>query len=123
MKATSILANARKEIMDFIRFEIPLLYKKIYGRDKEEDEDYSICTGDLGTDIFINVEVDNSYLDVEDTCYEKREIAEIVLDSELGLITLFNEDGDEWDSGYISLKELATISNDIEEAYLAKIWK
>ena len=121
MKATSILANARKEITDFIRFEIPLLYKKIYGRDKEEDEDYSICTGDLGTDIFINVEVDNSYLDVEETCYEKREIAEIVLDSELGLITLFNEDGDEWDSGYISLKELATISNAIEKAYLAKI--
>ena len=120
MKATSILANARKEITDFIKFEIPLLYKKIYGRDKEEDEEYSISTCDLKKKIFITIDVDNSYLDVDDTCYEKREIAEIVLDSELGLITLVNEDGEEWDSDYISLNELAAISNAIEEAYIAK---
>lgn len=120
MKATAILANARKEIMDFIRFEIPLLYKKIYGRDKEKDEEYSICTGDLGTDIFINVEVDNSYLDVEDTCYERREIAEIILNEDGGL-TLVNEDGDEWYDNYIDFNELAAISNAIEKAYLAKI--
>ena len=119
MKATSILANARKQITDFIKFEIPLLYKKIYGRDKEEDENYVICTGDLKKGIFITVDVDNSYLDVDDTCYERREISEIVLEED-GSLTLIEEEGDEWSGSNITIDELAAISNAIENAYITK---
>ena len=118
-KASTILAQARQEIKSFINFELPLLYKKIYGCDKEEDENYSICTGDLKSPIFINVEVDNSYLDVDDTCYERREIAEIVLEEDDSL-TFIEEEGEEWSDSDITIDELAMISESIQEAYSAK---
>lgn len=117
--ANIILARARQEIKSFINFELPLLYKKIHRRDKEEHQNYSICTDDLKKDIFITVEVDNSCIDVEDTCYERKKIVEIVIEEDDSL-TFINEEGEEWNDTDITIDELAIISDTIQETYSAK---
>ena len=118
-KAKEIIEKAKKEIIDFICFEAPLLYKKFgWAYDPEEDENYTIPTGDLEP-IYINVEVDNSYLDVHDRCYEDVEVAEIIVSPE-GEVWLTNEDYDDWTTDEISLEELANIADAMERAYNRK---
>lgn len=121
-KAHLILDKAKEDIKKFIKMEAALLYKAIYGKDPdfEEDGGWIICTGDLCGDLYINVEVDNSYLDVEDICYERREMAEVLvlLDD---TIIVRDEDGDEWNDREISLEDLAHVSDLLELTYLNKI--
>lgn len=122
--ATSILNDARKRIKDFVAFEIPLLYKAIFGTTPnfEDDEEWRICTGDLEGGVYINIEVDNSYLDVEDRIYERREIAEIACALD-GSIYLYDEGGNDWNADEISLEELTEISNKLEQAYIKHLNK
>lgn len=118
-KAQTIIAKAKKKIIDFLVFEAPLLYKKfgwIY--DPEEEDCYIITTGDLEP-IYINVEVDNSYLDIHDRCYEDVEVSEVIVSPE-GEIWVTNEDGGEWTSDEISVEELANIADAFERAYNRK---
>lgn len=117
-KGELIIAEALKKLMDFITFEAPLLYKKFGWELDDEDDCYVIPTGDLEP-IFINVEVDGMYLDLEDRVYEDREIAEIVVDPEEG-IWLNDEDGNEWTADEVSLEELAHVANAMERAYNRK---
>ena len=115
-KAQTIIAKAKAEIIKFICFEAPLLYKKFgWDYDPEEDENYVIPTGDLEP-IYINVEVDNSYLDIHDRTYEDVEIAEIIVSPE-GEVWLTNEDGDDWTTDEINVEELANIADAMERAY------
>jgi len=120
--AKQTLENARKAITNFMANEIQLIFLSIYGRNPnfEEDEEWTISTGDLADDVYINVEVDNSYLDVEDTTCERREISEIscALD---GSIYLFDEDGNDWNVNEISLEELSAISDILEITYLNRV--
>lgn len=117
-KGKTIIAEAKKKLVDFIAFEAPLLYKKLGWAKPEEDEDYVIPTGDLEP-IYINVEVDNSYLDVHDRCYEDVEVAEVVV-SQDGQVWVANEDGDNWTTDEISVDELANIADAFERAYNRK---
>lgn len=117
-KGQIIIAEAKKKLVDFLVFEAPLLYKKFDWAKPEEDEDYVIPTGDLEP-IYINVEVDNSYLDVEDRCYEDVEVAEVVV-SQDGQVWVTNEDGDDWTTDEISVEELANIADAFERAYNRK---
>lgn len=118
-KGQGIIAEAKKKIVDFIVFEAPLLYKKFgWDYDPEEDENYVIPTGDLEP-IYINVEVDNSYLDIHDRTYEDVEIAEIIVSPE-GEVWLTNEDGDDWTTDEINVEELANIADAMERAYNKK---
>lgn len=118
-KGKTIIAEAKKKLVGFITFEAPLLYKKFgWAYDPEEDEDYVIPTGDLEP-IYINVEVDNSYLDVHDRCYEDVEVAEIVVSRD-GQVWVTNEDGDNWTTDEISVDELANIADAFERAYNRK---
>lgn len=115
-KGQEIIAEAKKRIIDFLVFEAPLLYKKFgWAYDPEEDENYVIPTGDLEP-IYINVEVDNSYLDVEDRCYEDVELAEIIVSPD-GEVWVTNEDGDDWTTDEINVEELANIADAMERAY------
>ena len=119
MKGKSIIAEAKKKLVDFLVFEAPLLYKKfdwIY--DPEEEECYILTTGDLEP-IYINVEVDNSYLDVHDKCYEDVEVSEVIVSPD-GEVWVTNEDGGEWTSDEISVEELANIADAFERAYNRK---
>ena len=115
-KAKFIVEKARKDLVDFIAYEAKLLFKKFGWVEPEEGEDYSITTGDLKKDIFITVEVDNSYLDVEDACTEKRGIEEIVV-SEQGEVWFIEEEGKDWTPDEISIEELAAIADTLEETY------
>lgn len=114
-KAKTIIADARKKLMEFIRFEAPLMYKKLGWAEPDDDEDYEIFGSDLCRTIRINVEVDNSYLDVEDTCYEDVEVASIIVSRD-GDILVTSED-DEWDAERLSIEELADIAEVLELSY------
>lgn len=121
-KGQGIIAEAKKKLVDFIIFEAPLLYKKFgWDYDPEEDENYVIPTGDLEP-IYINVEVDRMYLDLEDRVYEDMELAEIIVnpDEADGGVWVTNENGDEWTSDEISVEELAIIADAMERAYNKK---
>ncbi|MBP5723592.1 MAG: hypothetical protein J6X18_08490 [Bacteroidales bacterium] len=117
-KGQAIIAEAKKKLVDFITFEAPLLYKKFGWERDEDDENYVITTGDLEP-IYINVEVDNAYLDVEDRCYEETEISEVIVSPD-GEVWVTNEDGGEWTSDEISVEELANIADAFERAYNRK---
>ena len=121
-KAHLILSNATEEIKKFIKMEAVLLYKAIYGKDPdfEEEGGWTICTGDLCGDVYVDIEVDNSYLDIQDTCYERREMTEIIvlLDD---TVIVRDEDGNEWTDKEISLDDLAHVSDILELTYLNKM--
>ena len=116
-KADAIIARAKKEIVDFICFETPLLYKKFGWAEPTDGDNHSIATCELHSHLTIKVEVDNSYLDIDDTCYEEREIAEILVnlnDKKIWACTEYNE----YNIDEISIEELVDIANAIEAAYL-----
>lgn len=123
-KANYILTNAKEEIKKFIKMEAVLLYKMIYGEDPdfEEEGGWTICTGDLCGDVYVDIAVDNSYLDIQDTCYKRREMAEIIvlLDD---TVIVRDEDGNEWTDKEISLDDLAHVSDILELTYRNKIDK
>ena len=118
-KADAIIARAKKEIVDFICFETPLLYKKFGWAEPTEGDNLSITTGDLKRNLSIKVEVDNSYLDVNDTCYEEREVAEILVNLDDKEVWVCTED-EEYTIDEISVEELAEIANAMEETYEKK---
>lgn len=115
MKAYSIIQNAKKEIVDFICFEVPLLYTKLGMPKLEEDEAYTIEASDLHRQVSIKVEVDNTYLDVEESCFEYRDVAQIIVERD-GTVTIATEDG-EFSTEDITIEELANISDAIELTY------
>lgn len=121
-KANYILTNAKEEIKKFIKMEAVLLYKAIYGCDPDfaEEGGWTICTGDLCDNLYVNIKADNSYLDVENICYERCEMSEIIvlLDD---TIIVRDEDGEEWTDSEISLEDLAHVSDILELTYLNKI--
>ena len=123
-KAHLILNNAKEEIKKFIRFEAELLYTSIYGDepDFEEEGGWRICTGDLKEDLYINIAVDNSYLDVEDVCYERREMAEILVCLDNSVIVI-DEDSNEWNDSEYTIEELAAIADLLELSYKTKFNK
>ena len=118
-KAKSIIENARTELVKFIAFEVPLLYKKFGWAEPEEGEDYSIPTGDLKKKVFINVEVYTSYLPslkVETATTEKREIEEVVVsrDGEVWLIAK----GQNYTIDEVFMEELAAVAEALELTYI-----
>ena len=115
-KAKTIIAEAKKKLMEFIRFEAPLMYKKLgWAEPDDEDGEYEIFGSDLCRTIRINVGVDNSYLDVEDRCYEDVEVASIIVSRDGGI--LVTSEDDEWDAENLSLEELADIAEVLELSY------
>lgn len=121
-KGELIVAKAKQELKDFIAQEIPLLNSAIGfpTPDFSEGEDYTIPTGDLVESIFINVEVDNSYLGVEERTYEDMEISEIRLTLD-GNVFVANEDGYEWECDNLSVEELANVATSLQRTYNAKV--
>ncbi len=111
-KAKSIIENARTELVKFIAFEVPLLYKKFGWAEPEEGEDYSISTGDF----FITVDVDNSYLGVETATTEKREIEEVVVSREGKVWLIAGEEN--YTTDHVLIEELAAVAEALELTYI-----
>lgn len=117
-KARDIIERAKKELVDFICYEVPLLYKKFGWYEPEEEEDYIINGGDLCHSVTIKVETDNSYLDVNERTFEDVEVAEIVVSND-GEVLIGSEE-DEFTINDITLDELAKIADALEQTYNKK---
>ena len=116
----NLVAELREKLKTHIAMLVPKLYEKFGWAkpDLEEEEDWVIPTGYLENKIYINVEVDNSYLDVEDRCYEDREMSEVVVALD-GNVIVRDEDDGEWFFDELSTDEVARIANSLEKTY----WK
>ena len=116
MKGTDIINDARKKLVDFIVFEVRNIYLLLNGQEPnfEEDEEYVLDIEGLT----IKVEVDNSYLDVEETTMENRTIIEVrvSLDGNVFLVGYGDDTEIEWKD--ISTDELAGLANVLENQYL-----
>ena len=116
MKGTDIINDARKKLVDFIVFEVHNIYLLLNGQEPnfEEDEEYVVDIEGLT----IKVEVDDSYLDVEETTMENRTITEVrvSLDGNVFLVGYGDDTEIEWKD--ISTDELAGLANVLENQYL-----
>lgn len=116
MKGTDIINVARQQIKDFIAFEIKNIYLLINGQEPDfcEDEEYVVEIEGLT----IGIEVDNSYLDVEEPTIENRSIGEVhlTLDENVFLVPEVGDDTEiEWTD--ISTDELVALANVLEYTY------
>ena len=116
MKGTDIINDARKKLVDFIAFEVRSIYLLLNGQEPnfEEDEEYVLDIEGLT----IKVEVDNSYLDVEDTIMENRTITEVRVSLDGNVFLVAYEDDTEIEWKEISTDELVGLANVLENRYL-----
>ena len=116
MKGTDIINDAREKLVDFIAFEVRSIYLLLNGQEPnfEEDEEYALDIEGLT----IKVEVDDSYLDVEETTMENRTITEVrvSLDGNVFLVGYGDDTEIEWKD--ISTDELVGLANVLENQYL-----
>ena len=116
MKGTDIINDARKKLVDFIAFEVRNIYLLLNGQEPnfEEDEEYVLDIEGLT----IKVEVDDSYLDVEETITENRTITEVRVSLDGNVFLVAYEDDTEIEWKEISTDELAGLANVLENRYL-----
>ena len=116
MKGTDIINDARKKLVDFIAFEVRNIYLLLNGQEPnfEEDEEYVLDIEGLT----IKVEVDDSYLDVEDTIMENRTITEVRVSLDGNIFLVAYEDDTEIEWKEISTDELVGLANVLENRYL-----
>ena len=116
MKGTDIINDARKKLVDFIAFEVRNIYLLLNGQEPnfEEDEEYVLDIEGFT----IKVEVDNSYLDVEDTIMENRTITEVRVSLDGNVFLVAYEDDTEIEWKEISTDELVGLANILENQYL-----
>ena len=116
MKGTDIINDARKKLVDFIVFEVHSIYLLLNGQEPnfEEDEEYVVDIEGLT----IKVEVDDSYLDAEETTMENRTITEVrvSLDGNVFLVGYGDDTEIVWKD--ISTDERAGLANILENQYL-----
>ena len=116
MKGTDIINDAREKVVNFIAFEVRNIYLLLNGQEPnfEEDEEYVLDIEGLT----IKVEVDNSYLDVEDTTIENRTITEVRVSLDDNVFLVGYEDDTEIEWKDISTDELVGLANVLENQYL-----
>ena len=116
MKGTDIINDARKKLVDFIAFEVRNIYLLLNGQEPnfEEDEEYVLDIEGLT----IKVEVNDSYLDVEETTMENRTITEVRVSLDGNVFLVAYEDDTEIEWKEISTDELAGLANVLENRYL-----
>ena len=116
MKGTDIINVAREKLVSFIVFEVRNIYLLLNGQEPnfEEDEEYVLDVEGLT----IKVEVDDSYLDVEDTIMENRTITEVRVSLDGNIFLVAYEDDTEIEWKDISTDELVGLANVLENRYL-----
>ena len=118
MIGSEIANNARKKLLDFIKFEIKNLIELIGEKNEDYPNGYFDAYGILK--LTYQVEVDNSYLDVNDTCYENRMIVGYGIDEDDNPYIL-DECDVTWCCDILMLDELVGIANALELSYLKEI--
>lgn len=111
MTATEYIKSTRNLIKTFIVSEVRQIYHHLNGEDSEDKEDETYEAEIEG--LTIAVEVDNSYLGVEERIYENRSIKKIYVTPD-GSVTLEDISGETFDSDTITTDDLAGLSNILE---------
>ena len=116
MKGTDIINVAREKLVDFIVFEVRNIYLLLNGQEPnfEEGEEYVLDIEGFT----IKVEVDDSYLDVEDTIMENRTITEVHVSLDGNIFLVAYEDDTEIEWKDISTDELVGLANVLQNQYL-----
>ena len=116
MKGTDIINDARKKLVDFIAFEVRNIYLLLNGQEPnfKEDEEYVLDVEGWT----IKVEVNDSYLDVEETTMENRTITEVRVSLDGNVFLVAYEDDTEIEWKEISTDELVGLANVLENRYL-----
>ena len=116
MKGTDIINVAREKLVSFIVFEVHNIYLLLNGQEPnfEEGEEYVLDIEGFT----IKVEVDDSYLDVEDTIMENRTITEVRVSLDGNIFLVPYEDDTEIEWKEISTDELVGLANVLENQYL-----
>ena len=121
MKASEITSRARKEIKDFIVFEMAQLYKALKIKvNFAEDEDYRLNFGEKNLmPVKLIVYIDDSY--ENDAFLIQMDAKSIImtLDDDIYLIAGDNEDEIHWTD--IQTDDLVKIANALEMCYKATL--
>ena len=124
IKATTaelILASARERLVNFIGFETQMLYTALYGTLSANEEAWVIEDTEFDN-VSVLVDVDNSYLDVEERTEEVR-IMEKVAYYGNGEVVITDSCGCEYHPQDFTLEDLGRIANALEKAYTKKVTK
>jgi hypothetical protein len=123
MKGRDIINQARKELKEFISFEGKAICKLKDNCVNGMDGVWVVDGKKYLNRIKVEVEVDNSYFDVEDNTTEKRSIEELCIEGESlgGTVWLNVEGGEEVYLKSIPTDTLADIANALESAYLRMV--
>lgn len=112
--AQDTIKRAKKNIIDHIRYEVSLIDLAVNTHESVDEEPYT-TEEDWSYSPSVEVETDNTYLDVEDYTSEKRKVVKVSAFGE-GII-VETEEGVEFFEDNISIEDLAGISDCLDTAY------
>ena len=112
--AQDIIKKAKKNIIDHIRYEVSLIDLAVNTHESVDEEPYT-SEEDWSHNPSVEVETDNTYLDIEDYTSETRKVVKV---SSFGDgIIVETEEGDELFGHNIGIEDLAGISDCLDTAY------
>ena len=116
-KANTILEQARKAIIDHIRFENALIHHAVVTEDNgEEGNEYS-TESDWTQNPLIMIEVTYPYTHCDDVATEERVVTEVHNEDD-GSVTIYTDiDGEEISSNNIDIVSLTDIAEVLEKFY------
>lgn len=106
------IKKVKDELIGFIKFESELICRAVNANTKD-----GVCTTeeDWKWNPAIEVPVDNSYLDVEDYCTERRKVVAIAIEGDKVIVT--TEEKDEIYAENLSVEELGAICDCLAESF------
>ena len=112
-KTLDIITKVRTELVDHIKYEMELLH---HGYKHDADENINTDSGEWKRTPIIKVAVDNSYLDVEDVVYEKRDVTALYLNDD-GSVSVTDSEETEHRLTDFGTDDLVDIALALEDAY------
>lgn len=113
--AKNIIKRAKANIIDHIRFEVSLIDLIVNKHETADEEPYT-SEEDWPYSPSVEVDVDNSYLDVEENITESRKVVRITTEGDKEIF-IETEEGDELYGKDLSITELSAISDCVDRAY------
>ena len=112
--AQDIIKKAKENLIGHIRYGVGLIDLTVNTHESIEEEPYT-TEDDWKHNPSVEVETDNTYLDVEDCTYETRKVVKVTA-TETDII-VETEEGDELYGKNIGIESLIGISDCIDESY------
>lgn len=113
------IRQVKKDLIGFIKFETDLISRAV-NNDTDEEGPYTE-EEDWVWNPAVNVGVDNSYLDIDDYCTERRKVVSISIVEEEGIsetkVVVTTEEDDEIYAENLSVEELGAICDCLAKSY------